>query len=105
MTFNLTPLKIDDGDWLYECPYCGGNNLHQSDVTVFSRDEDAQKVRVTHVMEDGTITSASVPSEQANNPSSRRHGMQLYFWCESCEEKPVMAIFQHKGVTFIGWQK
>jgi hypothetical protein len=101
----LIPLKISSGDWLDECPYCGHNNLHQSDVTVFNRYGDAEKVRVTHVMDNGTITSANVPNEQTNNPSSQRDGMQVHFWCEGCDKKPILAILQHKGITFIGWQK
>lgn len=100
----VEPLVMHD-DWLDECPYCKGNNLHQADVSVFSRAEDAENVRVTHIMDNGTFTSAVVPNNQTNNPSARRHGMLVHFWCETCEEKPVMAIFQHKGTTFIGWHK
>jgi hypothetical protein len=102
----LTPLKSGmRDDWLDECPYCEGNNLHHSDVTVFNRSEDADTVRVTHVMHDSTITSARIPNDSTNNPSSRRDGILIHFWCEHCEEKPVMAILQHKGTTFIGWRK
>jgi hypothetical protein len=56
-------------------------------------------------MHDSTITSARIPNDSTNNPSSRRDGILIHFWCEHCEEKPVMAILQHKGTTFIGWRK
>lgn len=114
----LTPLKISDGDWLNECPYCGGNNLHQQHVSIFNPDgyvsewdintqtnKQSPRTRVTHVMGDNTITSARVPPNATNNPSSEREGMFIEFWCETCEDKPTMAIFQHKGTTFIGWKK
>lgn len=104
MTFDLKPLKLNNDDWLSECPYCEGNNLHQTDVTVYQRAEDASNVRVTHIMDTGTLTSATVANHDSNNPSERRSGMQVHFWCETCEHKPIMAIFQHKGTTFIGWE-
>ena len=114
----LKPLGIHNGDWLDECPYCGGNNLHQSDISIFNPDghsvewdpntqttTHSTRTRVTHVMEDNTITSARVPPSATNNPSQQdREGLVVEFWCEGCEEKPKLAIFQHKGTTFIGWK-
>lgn len=117
MTFDLRPIVINDGDWLNECPDCGGNNLHQSHVSIFNTDgmfpewDDSRgeyvnkvKTRVTHVMADNTISSARVPPEHTNNPSRDRNGMLIEFWCEGCDNKPTLAIFQHKGTTFIGWK-
>lgn len=113
----LTPLELD-ADWLNICPYCQGNNLHQADVSIFngdgydlewdeeeSKSKSSPRTRVTHVMADNTITTARVPPEATNNPSRDRNGLLLSFSCESCDETPVMAIFQHKGTTFIGWKK
>ena len=114
----LKPMVIDSGDCLNECPYCRGNNLHQAHVSIFNHDgyeqrwndvlekyETVPKTRVTHVMADNTITTAKVPPEHTNNPSPEREGLLLEFWCETCEEKPMLAIFQHKGCTYIGWNK
>lgn len=109
----LTPLKIENGDWLNECPHCGGNNLHQTDVSVLIPDgfriewdektqgyEKVAVTRVTHVMADGTITTAKV------NPKHLAYedGLRLEFWCETCDVKPVLAILHHEGTTFIGWK-
>jgi hypothetical protein len=33
------------------------------------------------------------------NPSVRRHGFKVYFWCEACPAKSVLSVSQHKGVT------
>jgi hypothetical protein len=113
----LTPVTIDDGDCLDVCPHCNGNNLHQSHVSIFNPDGYAlewdekkqeyatkPRTRVTHVMEDNTITTARVDPEATNNPSAERNGMFIEFWCETCEEKPTLAIFQHKGMTYLGWK-
>jgi hypothetical protein len=40
------------------------------------------------------------------NPSSRRNGLRVKFYCEQCEKDlPMMLISQHKGQTFIGWDQ
>ena len=109
----LKPLKIENGDWLNECPHCGGNNLHQTDVSIFNGDgsrlewDDQAKehksvsmTRATHVMADGTITTAKVNQKQIGYED----GLRLEFWCETCDDKPVLAIFHHEGTTFIGWK-
>ena len=107
-----------DGDALNECPYCGGNNLHQESYSIYDHDgyvaEWNQKkagydykyqTRVTHVM-GRTITTASVDPEATNDPSSEHRGALLVeFSCETCENKPTLAMFQHKGTTFLGWKK
>jgi 5-methylcytosine-specific restriction endonuclease McrA len=38
-------------------------------------------------------------------PSPRRDGMSIHFRCENCESKPKLLIYQHKGQTFIEWDK
>lgn len=112
----LTPLKLNDDDWLDTCPCCGGNNLHQTDVSIFNPDaartdwyvggvKHTSMTRVTHVTADGMVTTARVDAEQNSNPSpSGSNGMYVEFYCEACEGKPTLAIFQHKGTTFIGWK-
>ena len=116
MTFNLTPIVLEDGDWLNECPHCKGNNLHQSDVSIYNpthprieyhsqtKNEHIAQTQVTHVLANGTVTTTTVDANATSNPSQEREGMTIDFWCETCENKPTLAIFQHKGITFIGWQ-
>jgi hypothetical protein len=85
------------------CPACGSNNLHHDRVLVFSRDEDAEATTVTEVTSERTVI-ATTPSRAANNPSSRRDGLAIKFWCENCSAKPELTIAQHKGETQIGWR-
>ena len=86
-------------DWGAEllCPKCGFNYLHHDRVEIFDRTEDASS-GVHAVVDDGKVT---VDTSLNGNPSSRRHGLTIHFWCESCKAKPVLTIAQHKGNTII----
>ena len=39
-----------------------------------------------------------------DNPSARRYGLRIFFWCEHCCAVPVLNIYQHKGNTFLRWE-
>lgn len=79
------------------CPHCGFNYLHHDRVEVFERGEDAK--HGVHVsVADG---NATMNTDLAGNPSDRRHGLNVYFWCEGCDAVPVLSIAQHKGVTHV----
>ena len=109
------------GGGMLVCPRCGGDYLHQSDVMVFNCGEDAEKAHLTGVIKDGTgaiVTVANVDNNSSLNPSPRRHGLLIDFWCESCdvEQKPDgtyvenrseirLAIYQHKGCTLMDWRQ
>lgn len=101
-SYFFEPPTLDEDQLI--CPYCNSNNLHHSGVSSYDRSEDAEKVRVTHVT--GMVVSvANVEEAHSNNPSPRRAGLTIEFWCEICDDKPVLAIMQHKGTTYIGWRK
>lgn len=110
-TFGVTSISMD-GDTL-QCPRCGGNYLHQDNITVFHRSEDDDLTTV--IAQNGEeVQVTKFPSADTCNPSSRRHGLLLEFNCEQChydygdaspeETKPFrLAISQHKGFTFMEW--
>ncbi|MDZ5727787.1 hypothetical protein SPG90_04555 [Enterobacter sp. D2] len=79
------------------CPYCNSNYLHQGKVEVFERQEDAKEG--THVIIDND--DVTINRNLSGNPSRRRHGLKIGFWCENCKEHPVMSIYQHKGQTML----
>jgi|HubBroStandDraft_6_1064221.scaffolds.fasta_scaffold334923_1 hypothetical protein len=89
------------------CPRCAGQYLHQLNVVVFDRAEDASHVIRTTV-EGGTSRTDVVPNAGSGNPSARRDGLSILFWCEGCDAKradPIeLTIAQHKGCTEIGWR-
>lgn len=82
------------------CPSCGSNYLHHDKVEVFEREDDAETgLHVT--VENG---KASIDNELESNPSRRRNGIKIHFWCEGCSAKPVLSISQHKGITWVDFK-
>lgn len=80
------------------CPDCGGNNLHHGKVEVFTRDAEDSDVGI-HVSTDGA--KATIDGCLDDNPSRRRDGLNVHFWCENCRSHPILSIVQHKGSTYI----
>ena len=91
------------------CPACGGSYLHHEEVTVFNRPEDDNQVVKTVVNGVGVVVKTHAPID--DNPSRRRDGLIIRFWCEGCssrDQNPVkffnLAIYQHKGVSYADWR-
>ncbi|WP_193090875.1 hypothetical protein [Halomonas colorata] len=80
-----------------QCPNCKGNYLHHDRVEIFERQEDA-KTGIHVTVENG---SSVQDTSMAGNPSTRRHGLNIFFWCEFCDAVPVLTIAQHKGNTLV----
>lgn len=82
------------------CPACGSGYLHQGKVEVFDRSEDSKTGIHVIVTPEGVLQD----DRQDRNPSSRRDGLTIEFWCEICGRKDLLLIVvQHKGNTTIGW--
>lgn len=80
------------------CPGCKCDNLHQYRVDVFFREkEDSQKGYAVTISDKGVITN----SEMKDNPSQRRDGMFVRFYCEQCDVISQLEIVQHKGTTYL----
>jgi hypothetical protein len=92
------------GPWsTLSCPSCGGEFTHQGKVEVFfDNDHTGEKRRVVHA----TVTRENRVSNtnMDDNPSPRRDGVLIHFTCELCTAQPVLAIFQHKGSTYLAWR-
>jgi len=97
----------DRGETILLCPRCGGESLHHQGVTSYDRSEDAELV-IRSVVEGGSTKIDAVPSDGSGNPSSRRDGLSIKFWCEGCkgvdEDILELTISQHKGSTVLGWR-
>lgn len=96
MQLKLSEYQEGEGAELL-CPNCGFNFLHHSRVEIFERKEDASSG--LHVTVKGE--QAVIDSDLKGNPSSRRNGLVVHFWCERCKAKPALTISQHKGNTFV----
>ncbi len=82
------------------CPSCGCNYLHHDRVEIFECGEDA--AHEVHVaVADG---KATIDTSLNGNPSPRRHGLKINFWCENCDAEPVLSISQHKGNTYVEFE-
>ena len=99
----MEELKFDHS-WVGEmnliCPLCDGNYLHHNLIEVFERREDAEKGMHTIASHDHIDVKYD---SLTGNPSARRNGVIVKFYCEGCGGTPILAISQHKGQTFIGW--
>lgn len=96
--------ELDDD--LLLCPECGDTYMHQGNTTVYHRREDENWTTV--IAQDGeNVVTTKFPSNDTHNPSSRRHGLTIEFECENCggeDGTPLhLAIYQHKGQTFLEW--
>ena len=92
------------GDFSLLCPRCGDGFIHHGQVAVFSRPKEEGPVSLTRVASDGLVVVGE--KAIACNPSSRRDGIAIGFWCESCGEDDFeLTIEQHKGNTFIQWRE
>lgn len=116
MAFGPNPADVDAGFHGQLRCKCGSEYLHQGNITLFERGEDGDTTTV--IAQDGkTVQVSDFPSDDTCNPSPRRHGLILEFLCESCgwepdpasDGEPVftktqrLAIFQHKGGTYMEW--
>lgn len=88
------------------CPRCGAQLLHHHMVTSCDRQEDAAITQETAVRH-GFVKALAVNSNASINPSSRRAGVVIHFWCEGCggegKDEIRLNIAQHKGSTEIFW--
>ena len=85
------------------CPSCGDDQIHHEAVTVFDRKEDAPTTAtvIERVNRVSTIIGAQA---ECANPSPRRNGIAVRFWCETCDKVFEMTLAQHKGCTFLEWR-
>lgn len=88
-----------DPSGVLSCPNCASSNLHQTSSSVFFRDnEDAVTGKFFRI--DKSKVEKTFGDK---NPSLRRDGLLIEFECEQCDADPILAIYQHKGFTFIEW--
>jgi hypothetical protein len=99
------------GEPALTCPQCGDGWLHQCGVDVFVRhgEDSPEGQHIDANYGEGVEISKAVSSSDGN-PSRRRDGIKIQFWCEHCspanqEPHHELVIEQHKGNEFIYWQK
>lgn len=84
------------------CPRCSEEYLHQEKIEVFNRSEDADTGNHTTIIRD---TTTVCHDSLVGNPSARRQGLAIEFFCELCGIRSTLLIYQHKGNTFLKWRE
>ena len=75
----------DEGTLL--CPYCEQDNaafLHHLGLSYFARGEDEVTGTRIDVKQGGVRVNVSTLNPLEGNPSARRGGISILFWCEIC---------------------
>lgn len=109
---NYQDARLDDSSSTLRCPQCDEGYLHQRTVTIFNPAGDGKNTEVTCVQAHTDTSTVLITDETTSNPSRDRNGMLIEFECEHCSwdeggeavpDKLVLAVYQHKGVTFVQW--
>jgi len=87
--------------YLLCCPECGNMWAHHGAVTVYTRDGEDGKVTKIRVNPDGTVQQNV---GKTSNPSSRRDGIAIQFYCEKGCIPREITIEQHKGLCSLAWR-
>ena len=89
------------------CGHCGGEYLHRKATRHYLRnaeDSDTGACVVT-TPNDSHIARNVRVGEDDGNPSLRRNGVAIEFFCESCLGRSELTIAQHKGMTLVATRK
>ena len=95
----------DEGTLL--CPYCEQDNaafLRHLGLSYFARGEDEVTGTRIDVKQGGVRVNVSTLNPLEGNPSARRGGIAILFWCELCGDRYEFCIAQHKGQTLVFWR-
>lgn len=101
-----------DGRQVLCCPRCGFQHLQHGVVTVYDRHEDAEHTtKITNRCSDtgfkephSRTVIETERSSESRNPSSRRHGLAISFFCERCHGTSELTVAQDRGCTILAWK-
>jgi hypothetical protein len=86
------------------CPICVDDvNLHHFKLEVWNRERE-NALSGTHII----ISDQNVEMDhnaEDGNPSFRRDGLKISFWCETCSGLFNLCLSQHKGTTYMKWEQ
>ena len=99
-------------DRVIKCRHCGEDYMHHQDIDIYDRGEDdrtGMHVNLHRTQSEGygwhdehpKSNNLVVDGNMKDNPSMRRTGLTIDFWCENCGNITRMNIVQHKGHSFM----
>jgi hypothetical protein len=118
-TFNPTPVLLDEGhsdSCILACPHCRGDYLHHTGVSIYEREcEDGATTEFRISAGRGDVgldpdqnrraTAIQIRQDTArDNPSDRRGGIAIRFYCEFCNKSSELIVSQHKGNSYFAWR-
>jgi hypothetical protein len=118
-TFNPTPVLLNEGHsdgCILACPQCKGDCLHHTGVSIYEREREdgaTTDFRISAGRGDAGFdpeqnrhaTNIQIRQDSTHdNPSNRRGGIAIRFYCEFCNKSSELTVFQHKGNSYIAWR-
>lgn len=97
-----TPFRIFADTNVLGCPHCGSGNLHQVEVGIVARTEDADGALIRVDQLSGATTREEIKAND-RRLSGRRQELVVVFACEYCDLRPTLHMHQHKGETIVHW--
>ena len=80
------------------------NFLHQKSYRIWPTHEDDLSGKCVTIKDEHKELWVDTETK-AGNPSPRCRGaIAIEFWCEMCDSDSTFIIYQHKGVTYLGWK-
>ena len=83
------------------CAHCESVYTHHDEVSVFSRKHEDSDNGATFTINSQRASRSTCYKRMGDNPSSRRDGLTIEYWCETCGMYSRICIAQHKGQTFL----
>jgi hypothetical protein len=99
--FIIVTQEQDDARAILHCPCCTSEYTHHENISIGSRIEDEDGIR-TRINLDGKVT---IQREQAHAFRGRRSEVLIEFWCEQCPFGGRLILLQHKGQSFLSWER
>ncbi len=101
---NDDAIKLDCGNLC--CPRCGDAfGLHSAGVEVWGRSHDAAQGLHVSINEVEFKPALVATTDLEDNPSSRRQGISVRFWCEQCAAGFALTFAQHKGSEIVTFEE
>ena len=98
---------LDDGNYgsilALLCPNCNDSYLHHNKIEIFEHKKKNKEegFHFTFVSRHNFGLNSNVKKW----PFERESGIAIHFWCENCDELPILNIYPHAGSTYMCWEK
>lgn len=97
-----TKAAVIDEDACLCCPSCHERYIHHTYIKIYQREHEDAPSQLQQINPlDKPKLLGQKPYFSDRNPSLRRDGIRVGFWCETCDDHFELKIAQHKGLTLV----